>query len=160
MVFSIGMRILKSREDAEDVVQDIFAHKVPPMLARNPGLSREEMGRLLAVMTRNLCIDRYRRRRRFPETELDPEIGIAVGAPEGEGAEERELAPIMESLSPRYREVLTLKYLMELTWEEVASRLNLSTAGARKRADMAKKELVERRARSGSDWEPGKGGKT
>jgi RNA polymerase sigma-70 factor, ECF subfamily len=156
MVFSIGVKILKSREDAEDVVQDVFAHKVPAMMAQNPGLTREEMGRLLAVMARNLCIDRYRRRRRFPETELDPEIGMGAGT-ETENAEhalERELAPLLESLSPRYREVLTLKYLLEMTWEEVASRLNLSTAGARKRADMAKKEMLERRAAS----ESGKGG--
>jgi RNA polymerase sigma-70 factor (ECF subfamily) len=141
MVFAIGVNILKSREDAEDVVQDIFAHKVRPLLEQNPGMGREEMGRYLAVMARNLCIDRYRRRRRFPETELDPEIGLAAGpADDEDGA--RELAPLLESLEPRYKEVLTLKYLLEMTWDEVAATLGLSQAGARKRADLAKKALV------------------
>jgi RNA polymerase sigma-70 factor (ECF subfamily) len=147
MVFSIGLKVLKSREDAEDVVQDIFAHKVGPMLEQNPGLGPDEMGRYLAVMTRNLCIDRYRRKRRFPESELDPEVHGAPGE-EPEDAD-KELAPLLESLEPRYKEVLTLKYLMELTWEEVAERLGLSQAGARKRADLAKKALAG--SRKGGD---------
>lgn len=157
MVFSIGLKILKSREDAEDVVQDIFAHKVPAMLEQNPGLGREEMGRYLAVMTKNLCIDRYRRRRRFPETELVPELEPGTGTDTDESPE-AELAPLMESLEPRYREVLTLKYLLEMTWEEVASRLGLSQAGARKRADLAKQALAAgRNSREASGI--GKGGK-
>lgn len=141
MVFSIGLNILKSREDAEDVVQDIFAHKVPALLARQPALTREELGRILAVAARNLCIDRYRRCRRFPQTELDPETGPAAGHDE-ESDPEAELAPLMESLTPRYREVLTLKYLLEMTWEEVAVRLGLSQAGARKRALQARQALA------------------
>lgn len=155
MVFAIGVKILKSREDAEDVVQDIFAHKVPAMLVQNPGLNREETGRMLAVMARNLCIDRYRRRRRFPETELDPEIEIGTGT-DTEDSEGAELAPLMESLTPRYREVLTLKYLLELTWDEVASRLGMSQAGARKRADLAKKAMAAEHGRRAN--ETGKGG--
>lgn len=160
MVFAIGVNILKSREDAEDVVQDIFAHKVGPLLEQNPGMGREEMGRYLAVMARNLCIDRYRRRRRFPETELDPEIGIAAGSSEEEG-DAKELAPLLESLEPRYKDVLTLKYLLEMTWDEVAVRLGLSHAGARKRAGLAKRALVaEHEKRNAAESAgPGKGGR-
>ena len=69
MVFSIGISILKSREDAEDVVQDVFTHKVPALLVSKPGLNVDEMGRMLSVIAKNLCIDQYRRRRRFPDTE-------------------------------------------------------------------------------------------
>lgn len=160
MVFAIGVNILKSREDAEDVVQDIFAHKVGPLLEQNPGMGREEMGRYLAVMARNLCIDRYRRRRRFPETEIDPEMGLAAG-PADDGEAPRELAPLLENLEPRYKEVLTLKYLLELTWDEVAAKLGLSQAGARKRADLAKKALVAGQARrdAAESAGAGKGGK-
>lgn len=143
MVYAIGMNVLKSREDAEDVVQDIFAHKVPAMLGQNPGMGREEMGRYLAVITKNLCIDRYRRRRRFPHMELDPET---TSQPEEEADPAPEVAALLESLEPRYREVLTLKYLLEMTWEEVAARLGLSNAGARKRADLAKQALAAGRS--------------
>ena len=91
MVFSIGISILKSREDAEDVVQDVFTHKVPALLVSNPGLNLEEMGRMLSVITKNLCIDRYRRRRRFPDTELDPDrMGCTGTESESDLAIERE----------------------------------------------------------------------
>jgi RNA polymerase sigma-70 factor (ECF subfamily) len=154
MVFSIGLRILKTREDAEDVVQDVFAHKAPLLLEQNPSASREELGRLLAATARNLCIDRYRRRKRFPESPIDE--GFEPAAPaDDDGGAPAELAPLLASLTPRYREVLTLKYLLEFTWDEVASRLGLSQAGARKRADQARKALAERHAAS----EPREGGR-
>lgn len=145
MVFSIGLSILKTREDAEDLVQDMFAHKVPALLVERPELTREELGRVLAVAARNLCIDRYRRRRRFPESELDPEMhGTGTDT---DADPEREPDALMRDLRPAYREVLTLKYLWQLTWEEVAERLGISQAGARKRADLARKEILAREAR-------------
>jgi RNA polymerase sigma-70 factor (ECF subfamily) len=143
MAFSIGMSILKTREDAEDLVQDLFAHKVPALLKERPDLTQEELGRVLAVAARNLCIDRYRRKRRFPETELDPEIHNPGTGTDTEGAI-ADPETLLADLQPRYREVLTLKYLFQLTWEEVASRLGLSLAGARKRADQARKDVLAR----------------
>jgi RNA polymerase sigma factor (sigma-70 family) len=145
MVFSIGLSILKTREDAEDLVQDMFAHKVPALLQDRPELTLEELGRVLAVAARNLCIDRYRRRRRFPESELDPEMHEAGTSAEPDP--EREPDALMRDLRPTYREVLTMKYLWQLTWEEVATRLGISQAGARKRADLARKEILAREAR-------------
>src|SRR6185295_14638590 len=112
MVFAIGLKILKSREDAEDIVQDIFAHKIPELMKTRPELGTEELGRLLAAIARNLCIDRYRRRRRFPQTELDPESAVAGSGSATEIGKAEELAGLLEELEPRYREVLTLKYLM------------------------------------------------
>jgi RNA polymerase sigma factor (sigma-70 family) len=145
MVFSIGLAVLKSREDAEDVVQDLFAHKLTGILEAHPGMNPEELGRMLSVVARNMCIDRYRRKRRFPETELDPEFGgSGTDTESDDDSTARELQGLMKELTPRYREVLTLKYLWDLTWEEVAVRLGMSHAGARKRADQAKKALAQR----------------
>ena len=151
MAFSIGMAILKSREDAEDLVQDLFAHKVPALVRDRPDLTHEELGRVLAVAARNLCIDRYRRRRRFPESELDPEAHAA-----GTGTDTEEIDPeaLLADLRPTYREVLTLKYLWSLTWDEVAGRLGLSQAGARKRADLARKEILARHPDRAGRGEP------
>jgi RNA polymerase sigma factor (sigma-70 family) len=123
------------------LVQDLFAHKVPAILKERPDLTQEELGRVLAVAARNLCIDRYRRKRRFPETELDPEIhNPGAGTDTDDAIADPEA--LLADLQPRYREVLTLKYLFQLTWEEVASRLGLSLAGARKRADQARKDIL------------------
>ncbi|MDQ3000514.1 MAG: sigma-70 family RNA polymerase sigma factor [Fibrobacterota bacterium] len=152
MAFSIGMSILKTREDAEDLVQDLFAHKVPALLRERPDLTQEELGRVLAVAARNLCIDRYRRKRRFPEVEIDPDLHSP-----GTGTDTEDIGnpeALMHDLKPKYREVLTLKYLFQLTWEEVAERLGISPAGARKRADLARKEILAKHP----DRESGTGG--
>ena len=142
MAFSIGLSILKTREDAEDLVQDLFAHKVPALLQDRPDLTQEELGRILAVAARNLCIDRYRRKKRFPESELDPDVHVAGTGTDTEADEIGNPEVLMKDLRPAYREVLTLKYLWQLTWDEVAVRLGISQAGARKRADMARKEIL------------------
>jgi RNA polymerase sigma-70 factor, ECF subfamily len=154
LAFSIALGILKSREEAEDVVQDLFTYKVPNLEA-GPG-GPEDMGRYLAAMARNLAIDRYRRKQRFPQVDLEPDA-LPEGIPEdsGRGAA-MELERRMLDLKPRYREVLTLKYLLEMTWQEVAERLGLSQAGARKRARqgmqaMAKSPLIP--GKDGEWWE-------
>lgn len=128
-------------------MQDIFAHKVPALLISHPELNSEEMGRMLSAITKNHCIDKYRRRKRFPESELISDEMGGTGT-DSEALNEMEpgaeLASLMEDLTPRFREVLTLKYLWDMTWEEVAGRLGISHAGARKRADLAKKALVKK----------------
>lgn len=149
MVFSIGLSILKSREDAEDLVQDIFANKVPALLQDKPGWGPEDLGFYLASVARNLAIDRYRRRARFPQTEINPEFHEA-SSEKGDDGRERDLVRlegILEGLAPKYREVLTLKYLLQLTWDDVCARLGLSSAGARKRADQARKAVGDEWAR-------------
>jgi RNA polymerase sigma factor (sigma-70 family) len=150
MAFSIGLSILKTREDAEDLVQDLFAHKVPALLKERPELTREELGRVLAVAARNLSIDRYRRKRRFPETELDPER-YSTESRDGTGTDTEDGGngpeALFAGLKPVHREVLTLKYLWAMTWEEVSIRLGISQAGARKRADLARKEILSKHPR-------------
>ncbi len=86
LVFSVSLAVLKSREEAEDVVQDVFTHKVPGILEEQGHLSPEQWGRLLAVVARNLSIDRYRRQRRFPAEEFD-EAAHTQEHGDGEGNE-------------------------------------------------------------------------
>jgi RNA polymerase sigma-70 factor, ECF subfamily len=61
LVFSIAMRVLNDREDAEDVLQEIFMQ-----VWRKPFELREDqqsLEPLLAVMTRNRAVDSIRKRR-------------------------------------------------------------------------------------------------
>jgi|GEM_PF-5615691 len=142
MVYSVALRILKSREDAEDVVQEIFSQKMPRLLAEHGRLPPANMGPLLARVARNHAIDIYRRRKHF--VDQSPEDG---GENRAEEDAEYRFAKVdameeaMRDMQPHYREVLTLKYLLRLGWAEVADRLGLSVQGARKRAEKAKDHL-------------------
>ncbi len=150
MVFSIALRILKSREDAEDVVQEVFAHKLPRLLADEGPLPPENLGPLLARVTRNYAIDQYRRRKHFVAHE--PTDDRYDERPENPFARVDAMEASLAEIEPRYREVLTLKYLLRLGWVEVAQRLGLSVQGARKRAEKAKETLRTRlHAEDGED---------
>jgi RNA polymerase sigma-70 factor, ECF subfamily len=139
MVFSIALRILKSREDAEDVVQEVFTQKLPRIIADEGQLPPENLGPLLARVTRNYSIDQYRRRKHFVGHE--PDDNRADDTPENPFAKVDAMETLMAEMEPAYREVLTLKYLLRLGWVEVAGRLGLSVQGARKRAEKAKDKL-------------------
>jgi len=133
VVFSVSLAILRSREEAEDVVQEIFLNKVPTILAKNPGISLEELSRLLVVTVKNFSIDVYRRRKKT--VQLSPNNHLTGYAQEPESA--LDLKRVLEELEPRYREVLTFKYIWGMTWEEIAGKIGLSVQGVRKRADKA-----------------------
>ncbi len=139
MVFAVALRVLKSREDAEDVVQDVFTHKLPRILAEEGALPPENMGPLLARVARNQAIDVYRRRKHFsPEEMEDTRVDEK---PDNPFAKVDAMEEALADLEPCHREVLTLKYLMRMGWIEVAQKLGLSVQGARKRAEKAKSTL-------------------
>ena len=142
LVFSIGLSVLKSREEAEDIVQDVFAHKVEKLVTSYPNASIEEMGRLIARSAKNLCIDKYRRKQRFPETQMD-EAYIRPEAPEEIEEKTEKLKAALSRLDEDSKEVLTLKYFAKMTWEQVAKRIGLSEQGARKRGTKAKNLLAK-----------------
>jgi RNA polymerase sigma-70 factor (ECF subfamily) len=126
MIFSIAVKILKSSEDAEDLVHDFFVGRMQKILTRQPPLSETEIARMIAVSAKNFAIDIYRRNKRSQQLN-DEHFG-------GAEAPDPSLALCLEKLEPRYQEVLKLKYLMNYRWEEVAEKTGLSPQGARKRA--------------------------
>jgi RNA polymerase sigma factor (sigma-70 family) len=134
VAFSVSLAILKSREEAEDVVQELFLHKIPGLMRKHPGITMEELGRLLAVTARNHAIDVYRRNKRSVTLNHQHVAGMNGASAAENGFD---LKRVLEQLEPRYREVLTFKYVWGLTWHEVAEKIGLSVQGVRKRADKA-----------------------
>ncbi len=135
LAFSICLSILKSKEEAEDVVQEIFAIKVQQKLQDGPFPNLEDWGRWISVICKNRCIDIYRRQKRF--TELTPQIKEHYKPQTLAAGESEALKITLEKLSPKYREVLNLKYVMGLTWAEISQRVGLSQQGMRKRYSLA-----------------------
>ncbi len=53
----------------------------------------------------------------------------------------QDLIPLINQLSPLYREVLAAKYLEDLSYEEIAVRLGITVNNVRVRCCRAKQEL-------------------
>jgi RNA polymerase sigma-70 factor (ECF subfamily) len=148
LLFRIAYSVLRSRTEAEDVVQDVFIR----VLEHRGSLSTiREMRVWLVRIAWNLALDRKRRKR--PE-QLDDAFATTlasrtISADEAmEGAERFQSAlREMERLPKAERHVLLLSALEELSTVEIARVLGRSESGVRALLSRARARLRERLAR-------------
>jgi len=153
-LFGLLMRILNSREEAEDVLQEVFLQ-----VWRRAADFDERRGRpftWLVTLTRSRAIDRSRQlnsRERLVSS--DPEVvafSLLDPAQDAFRSEQRDLvAGALAELSEEQRHTLTLAYFEGLTQSEIAARLSspLGTVKTRMRSGMIKlRELLSRRMAS------------
>lgn len=148
-IFRLAERIVHSREDAEEVMQDAFvqAYKNLPHFR---GDSRFYTWLTRIAINEGLM---KKRRRRFNEVSIDdqPEDGFVPGEIEdwGPNPEERysqeELHGILETtmaqLPPGYRIVFQLRDVEGLSTEEAAQALSLSPTAVKSRLRRARGQL-------------------
>lgn len=127
VVFATAWRILGHAADTEDVVQEVFlqAHQTQQ---RQDVLCWEALLRRLATCR---ALDRLRQRRRM--VSLD-QVTLAVSSGDPEAiAMERELSTrlrqALSQLPPREGSVFCLRYFDDLSYDEIATTLQIS-AGA------------------------------
>ena len=130
LAFSVSLSVLHSREEAEDVVQDLFMNKVPDMIIKYPNATAEELGRIIARSAKNVSIDIFRRKKRYPEQQIFEHDAVTSL---DEPAMDPDVATILQTLESQEQEVLTLKYLNKMTWAQIAVTIRLSEVGSRKR---------------------------
>jgi RNA polymerase sigma-70 factor (ECF subfamily) len=125
---------------ADDIVHDVLLRALRELAG--PAPPARLRGWLYRV-TRNAIIDFYRARR--PTAELPPELEVA--GEEAAASAEQELAgclaPLLATLSPDYREALTLAEVEGLAQRDIAARTGLSLSGAKSRVQRARRLLRE-----------------
>ena len=148
-VFNIAYKFVARYDDAEDLTQEIFVK-----LFRSLGTydRRAKFETWLTNVTRNLCIDHYRRRRREAEKitdDVDPDalqFDQLVSAPDAELARHDDIAMVrraMAKLPSPYREAVALRDVHELSYEEIARRLELPEGTVKSRINRGRKELAK-----------------
>jgi RNA polymerase sigma-70 factor (ECF subfamily) len=118
---------LGSAEEANDLVHDAFAR----LLGTRSVERLREPGAFLNRIVRNLLIDRSRRvSARTPHVVIDIDADVAVAPEQSDRIELEELRQryreAVASLPPRMREVFILHRLQELSYKEIAARLDIS----------------------------------
>jgi RNA polymerase sigma-70 factor (ECF subfamily) len=117
-VYRLAWRFTANEADALDVLQETFAY----LLRKLPGL------RLTAAMTTFLYpvvkhLSLNLRRKRTPDT-ADDEVLAAIPAPTDQETSRSELAAALATLPADQREVVLMRFLDDMSLEEIAQALN------------------------------------
>ena len=127
-IYSLALRILQDRAEAEDVVQDVFA-QVWTQAARYD-TSRGAVAAWMLMMARSRSIDRLRSRRARPDNTADtgatlnmPDAGVRQDLQLLSAEEVARLRRALAELPLLQRVALELAYYEGLTHAEIAERL-------------------------------------
>ncbi len=139
-IFSVVLRVTGSREDAEDVTSDFFIKLWKLADTYEAGKGHRAW---LAVVARNMAVDLLRRNRREIPTDdfADMELEDAAKGDVGDQVvSDLSLREALALLGPKEREIVNLKIMGELTFQEIAGILKqpLGTVTWRYRSAMGK----------------------
>jgi RNA polymerase sigma-70 factor (ECF subfamily) len=126
MVFSVSARIVGNLTDAEDITQEVFLKAYDRFTElRTSGT----VGGWLKTVATNLSINhlnRYRSRWRFFSEQAEPVEIAAEAEPESDRKEALEMA--IRKLPDPQRVPLVLFHFEEMSYEEIAAKLQVSLA--------------------------------
>ena len=170
-VYHLALRLLGSEADAADAAQDAFL-RAYTSLGSFRGDSRFSVW--LYRLTNNICIDYLRRQKRQNTVSLETEdedgestaydIPDETWSPEviaERAADAEAVRAAMAELTPDLREILTMREIGGLSYEELADALGLELGTVRSRLNRARKKLCAILTESGnfSEAAPSKNGK-
>ena len=148
-VYNLCLRMSANPDDALDLSQEAFLRAW-----RSLGQYQFEanFSTWLFRLTSNICIDFLRRKKRRQETSLtesydDSDEGAELSVPDAQPGPEQqaitnetkiELARAMEQLSPEHREILQLRVIEDLQYEQIADILGVRVGTVKSRGGRAR----------------------
>ena len=157
-VFALTSRMCRNPADAEEAAQEAF-------LSAWQGLAffrgDSSFSTWLYRLASNACVDLLRRESRhrtaaglsLDDEELNLDVPDPARSPQDE-AERRELREKIErglaSLSPEHREVLVLREIHQLSYDEIAETLDLDVGTVKSRISRGRKQLRKILLKSGN----------
>ena len=148
-VYNLCLRMSANPDDALDLSQEAFLRAW-----RSLGQYQFEasFSTWLFRLTSNICIDFLRRKKRRQETSLtesydDSDEGAELSVPDAQPGPEQqamtnetkiELARAIEQLSPEHREILQLRVIEDLQYEQIADILGVRVGTVKSRLARAR----------------------
>lgn len=143
-MFRLAMRMLASRGDAEDVVQDVFL-----IVWRRLGQLQEDAAFVgwLYRMTTNRCLNVLRARRPMADVDLAEQVSSTpAGQPDRAaevGAQLTALTSALAQLTAEQRACWLLREVHGRSYEEIAVALDTTSTAVRGRIARARAQLAE-----------------
>lgn len=141
LMFYIANQILKDDYLSEDAVEQTFV-KIIEYLDNISDVDCHKTKSYIVIMIRNCAINLYRQRKNHPTVSLDDDIELANDQP-FEIDEMDVLTKAVVKLPVIYRDIYTLKYVQELSNQEIAKILDISESTVRKRLERAKEKIQQ-----------------
>lgn len=147
-LFSYGKALGIEQDLLQDIIHDLFLH----LIDNKPDLQVSEGIRFYLLRAlKNRFISVLRKKQCFEEVEIidNYDFSIKVSAIDQliEQEEQEQLVArvekILESITPRQREAIYLRYMQGLSYEEIARILGVKEKGARKLVERAMKKVRE-----------------
>ncbi|HEY5728530.1 MAG TPA: sigma-70 family RNA polymerase sigma factor [Anaerolineales bacterium] len=155
-VYNLALRIVKDENEALDLTQETFVHAWTAL----PNFEEKSQFRTwLYRIVMNLCYNRLPNLRRSLNDLGDdvmeniPETNFNNPVQEFESNEtSRHLHEAIKRLDGKYRLLITLRYQDELSYDEIASTLNLPLGNVKTGIFRAKEQLRKSLARLEDSW--------
>jgi RNA polymerase sigma-70 factor, ECF subfamily len=145
-VFNLCYRMLGDSQEAEDAAQETFWRAYQGMKKYDP--SRSFVTWLLSIAA-HYCIDQQRKRK-LPMVDIDilPEEDAPDPSPNPEKViskqmENRVLHGLLDQLQSQDRAAVILRYWYEMSEDEIANTLHLSTSAVKSRLFRARRQLAD-----------------
>lgn len=142
MLFNSSVRILKNREDAEDIVQDVFIKGFQKIDQVKEGVSLGAWFRKIAV---NASLDVIRKQKRtvwveetkilekeYEDIEIEEDTGITVEV----------IKECINELKGKYRIILVLYMIEDYNHREIGEQLNIKESTVRNQYKRGKSQLL------------------
>lgn len=133
-LFNFIFRMVHSREEAEDLLQEVFLRVYKSLSTYSP---QYQFSTWIYRIAQNLCID-HLRRHRLPTFSVDAPMGededLQMELPDETMSPEvlfesadlrREVEAAIAALPPKYRAVIVLRHVQGLTYEEISEITDL-----------------------------------
>lgn len=142
-LFRFARRILEHNEEAEDVVQEVFIR----LWNKRESLKQYRSIEALAMIsTKNMCLDRIKKRK-YPVESLDDQKRFIEGIPMEPKADYSDelhyIRKAMESLPEQQKMIVQLRDIEEYEFETIAEILNMNENAIRVNLSRARKKIRE-----------------
>lgn len=142
-IMSYAFYMVKSQSVAEEVTQETF---LKVYRARESYTREAKFTTWLWAIARNVAIDHLRKKSELP---LSEEFAETLPAPEAgtealDAASREQVAEALTGLSEAQREAVSLRTFSELSYEEIASAMEISVSAVKNHLHRAKAALIKK----------------
>jgi RNA polymerase sigma-70 factor (ECF subfamily) len=138
-LFNVALRMLGSYEDARDSTQNAFVKAYEHLDSFDP---TQRFFSWIYRILKNECLNVLRARRPSEQVSLDLPAAVLADSVEA-GERQRAVQRALLMLPPEYREVLVLRHFTELSYEEIASTVEIPVKTVKSRLYTARQRLGE-----------------